>query len=1213
MSQPSSTLFKRWLAVLSPVIGIVLGVRAESIEIDGLFYELDNANRTATLTYPNTESSNYTSLPYDVAIPSTFVFDNTSYTVTAIGRYAFSYCRSLSKVTIPNTVTSIGEYAFISCSGLDEITIPNFVTSIGGVAFASCNNLKTIYFNAEECSSIDFTWLSNTPVEKIVIGDTVKSIPKNAFYTCRSVIEVTIGKSVSTIEGSVFRGCENLKTIYFNAENLNMSSSGHWLYDAPVEKIVIGDNVKFISEYVFYNCRNLVEVIIPNSVTSIGKSAFESCTNLEEIAIPNSVISIGEMAFKGCNILTGVNIGNSVTNIGKSAFENCGSLFEVTLPNSVTTIGERAFYNCNSLKEIAIPPSVTSIEGASFSNCNNLHEVNIPNSVTSIGNFAFSYCSCLSKVTIPNSVIFIGQSAFGNCSSLSDVAIGSSVTTIGREAFASCTSLVELTIPDFVASIERRAFSNCSKLKTIYFNAYNCDPLPDDAHLFFGTPIEKVVIGDNVRSIPAYAFSYCDYLSELTIPNAVSTIGEMAFFDCSSLKEVTIPNSVLSIEEYAFASCISLAKVSIGDSVTFIGKACFENCSSLAGISIPNSVNFIGEGVFAKCSGLTYAIIPNSVAFINNYAFFECTSLVELTIPSSVSSIGEGTFAKCSSITHVNIPNSVISIDSFSFQHCSNLAEVTIPKSVTSIGCAAFSYCDNLKTLYFNAEDCGSVDVTWLSSTPVEKVEIGESVNSLPKFIFSGCSSLTEVIVSNAVTSIGEGAFSDCSNLNNIKIGNSVKAIGNFAFSGCTGLTSLYSLSILPPVCGNQALNDINKEVCTLFVPAGSSEEYKAAEQWKDFLYVNEYDAVLIESIHINVETLYGKTGETFQLVADIFPDNATRKRVEWYSSDLSIVTVDVNGLVTFVKGGYAIITARATDGSGIEASIDVVVTAKGTELGDSNANGIVNIADVVNTVNYTIGNDVEFFDETAADVNKDGVITLEDASATVTLILNQPILDASTNKALVHASAISDEADLLVISDYSAKLGETASVFVALDNTLNYVALQADVTVPESMTLTAVNISNRAEVNHSLRVMRIDDHTMRIALFNINNSTFADNNEAILELVVKENGSTTERIGINNILASDAQAHEYVLSSTGGYNTNMSGIDFAGRANICIETTADCINIINAEGNEVAIYDVSGTALAHFVASSDFETQKAAPGLYVVVAGNIVEKVMVK
>ncbi len=492
-------------------------------------------------------------------------------------------------------------------------------------------------------------------------------------------------------------------------------------------------------------------------------------------------------------------------------------------------------------------------------------------------------------------------------------------------------------------------------------------------------------------------------------------------------------------------------------------------------------------------------------------------------------------------------------------------------------------------------------------------MEITDAETQIYDNEFYGCTNLKTLKIGNGVKTIGKWAFSGCSSLDYFSAGYHVESIGEEAFSDCTGLTNYYSFSIIPPVCGSQALDDINKWDCTLFVPAESSDEYMAADQWKDFFFVNEKDAVLIESIRINVERLDGKTGDTFQLVAEILPGNATRKKVEWSSSDTSIVTVDANGLVTFVKEGNATITARATDGSGVESTIDVTVSIKEPALGDSNANGVINIADAVNTANYAIGNEVEHFNETAADVNQDGIITLADASATITLILDQPVPTSSMTKASALASATNEGSDMLVIDDYSAKIGETASVFVALYNTLDYVAIQADVTVPEGMALSAINIGNRAEANHLLAVKRIDGRTMRIALFDINNSIFADNDEAILELVVKVNGATSDCIEINNILASDAEAHEYVLASTGGNNADMSGIGNIATSNIRIESTADGINIFNAEGCEISIFAVDGATIARFEASSDFESHKAVPGVYFVAAGNKVEKVMVK
>ena len=149
-------------------------------------------------------------------------------------------------------------------------------------------------------------------------------------------------------------------------------------------------------------------------------------------------------------------------------------------------------------------------------------------------------------------------------------------------------------------------------------------------------------------------------IESITIPSKldgidVTTIMDHAFREYESLTEVTIPDSVTSIGYAAFAKCPSLTKITIPDSVTEIGEAAFLECTSLTEITIPDSVTEIGEGTFQKCTSLTEIIIPDSVTSIGDYVFFNCTSLTEITIPDSVTSIGYGAFADCSSLKSIYI------------------------------------------------------------------------------------------------------------------------------------------------------------------------------------------------------------------------------------------------------------------------------------------------------------------------------------------------------------------------------------------------------------------------------------------------------------------------------------------------------------------------------------------------------------------------------
>lgn len=247
-----------------------------------------------------------------------------------------------------------------------------------------------------------------------------------------------------------------------------------------------------------------------------------------------------------------------------------------------------------------------------------------------------------------------------------------------------------------------------------------------------------------VKDIGDGAFSFCNRLKSVVIPNTVTNIGMFAFEECSSLTSVVIPNSVTSIGRTAFIKCIALTNVIIPNSVTKIGFNSFENCSSLTSIVIPESVTSIGGAAFLGCSrlesivvdeknqvydsrencngiiktstntliqGCSTTIIPNSVVSIGNNAFDKCSNLTNIIIPNSVTSIGNWAFNECSSLSSIKLSNSVTSIGNWAFYGCS-FTSIVIPDSVTHIIINAFANCNKLKTVFYagSVEDWNNVE-----------------------------------------------------------------------------------------------------------------------------------------------------------------------------------------------------------------------------------------------------------------------------------------------------------------------------------------------------------------------------------------------------------------------------------------------------------------------------------------------------------------------
>ena len=213
-----------------------------------------------------------------------------------------------------------------------------------------------------------------------------------------------------------------------------------------LSEIVIPSSVTSIGDGAFSCCHSLSEIVIPSSVTSIGDHAFSGCDSLSEIVIPSGVTSIGNYAFSGCSSLKYISIPKSVIGLNGNPFVEWKGKLECLSPNFVyeddilfnKDKSRIISFRNQNVESYVIPSSVTSIDKGAFTGCYSLSEIVIPSSVTSIGDGAFSFCRSLSEIVIPSSVTSIGDWAFSNCDSLSEIVIPSSVTSIGDGAFSNC-------------------------------------------------------------------------------------------------------------------------------------------------------------------------------------------------------------------------------------------------------------------------------------------------------------------------------------------------------------------------------------------------------------------------------------------------------------------------------------------------------------------------------------------------------------------------------------------------------------------------------------------------------------------------------------------------------------------------------------------------------------------------------------------------------
>ena len=594
--------------------------------------------------------------------------------------------------------------------------------------------------------------------------------------------------------------------------------------DVSIPNTVYFNNVTYtvisIGHSAFYRSWDLTSVSIPNSVTTIEGEAFYECKGLTSISIPSSVTIIGNKAFADCGSLASVSIQNSSASIGDYAFD--GTAWLENQPDGLVYVGNYAYKYKGEMKDstdIIIRNGTLGVCASAFKDCKKLRSCTLPSGVKTISEYAFSGCRGLNFISVPNTVTTIGEAAFSNSRIKTRPQMPSSLTQIGKDAFSQCSGDDDWNIvfPTSLKSIGDKAFFRCYDLEEVIFpnTVITIGHDAFDDTIWYGEKPDGIVYAG--KSIYKFKGEMAAN-THLSISDGTLGISDYAFRGCDGLVSLVIPQSVEYIGQSAFLDCNNLNSVTILCSPTISSPYVFNGCSSLNKVvfdceTVTSLFYFRSGSVNPDCN----VVMTNKVKTIGDGAFEDSELKSLLTIPNSVTKIGKKAFYRAggSSFNITSLPNSVTYVDDLAFYGIKSLTSIS--DSLISIGKSAFSGCTGLKSV----------------NIPSNNTYIGSNA-------FSGCTGLDSITISEGVTSIEQYSFYN-TGISHILIPSSMSYLGNFSFWACSGLQSVTSLVDNPFRIEAKVFS--NQDTATLYVPKSTKEKYKTTSAWNQFKNIVEIEA----------------------------------------------------------------------------------------------------------------------------------------------------------------------------------------------------------------------------------------------------------------------------------------------------------------------------------------------------------------------------------
>ena len=802
------------------VLMLLLGVQAHAydFEINGIYYSKDSSNTV----YVTSGSNKYTG---SVVIPSSVIYQGTSYSVASIGNSAFRDCPGLTSVTIPNSVTSIGEGAFYDCSGLTSVTILNSVTSIGNKAFEYCSSLTSV-----------------------IIPNSVTSIGNYAFSNCSGLTSVTIPNSVTGIGEATFYNCSSLTSM------------------------TIPNSVKSIGYLAFYGCSGLTSMTIPNSVKSVGQSAFTYCSGLTSVTIPISVTSIGNFAFWECNKLTSVT--SEITQpftINENTFSSY-NIATLTVPQGTKAAYQQTNYwnkfsniletEGGNEEKYGLPVEYTELEyiQAPSVNYSTSQVWTVPNNLQENYNYIFEFTPLSwedsyyghmiggndAGTVFPKFGIFKLDNGWGGMNKRFVIAFWNYNLESRRQSPGGNYRVY--------SGVRSRFQLHCKN----YDSSQGAEIVVDNEgyQTYTHTSTSKLNTGYSVQT------------GVYDIPLFTTIDGNTARAALMQLHNFKVEDqNGKAIYDYVPCKRNSDSKIGLYDIVN--GAFCYPSAFTLvAGPEVHN------DSTIRTIHVATAGTLPNYISDADKY------SIEELTLTGELNGTDFRLLRDMAGDNYLGQPTE----GKLKVLDISGARIVAGGERYLDTDQINYSGGNIFGSFHCSIEQNDELPQCGFAGCKLTSVSIPNSVTSIGNNVFYGCTSLTSVTIGNSVTSISEYAFYGCIGLTSVTIPNSVTSIGVYAFNGCNKLTSVTSEIKQPFTIDENTFSSYN--IATLMVPQGTKATYVQTGGWKKFNKIVEGYEPRLPPEYTEVEYIqndsYGINNEAPYINTNYTPNNNTRVKCDF-------------------------------------------------------------------------------------------------------------------------------------------------------------------------------------------------------------------------------------------------------------------------------------------------------------------------------------------